>query len=744
MSDYKKTLRLPQTSFPMKANLVQREPETLKFWDKIDAYGAMVEANEGAERYVLHDGPPYANGHIHLGTTLNKVLKDIIVKSRNMVGIKAEYVPGWDCHGLPIEHKVAQELREKGKTDLPALTVRKICRSYAEKWVGVQRKEFQRLGVLGTWDDPYLTMKPVYEAATARELGNFMGKGNVVRSKKPIYWCNDCETALAEAEVEYADHTSPSIYVRFPLPDEKLKDICPEADPAKSYVIIWTTTPWTLPSNMGVTLHAEFDYVVVEKDGEFFLLAEGLLEDCAKKFGWEEGSYRIAAKATGDKFEGLKARHPFYDRESVFCLGDHVTLETGTGCVHTAPAMAARTTTWASSTAWRSFRPWTTRAGSCPSVEFFAGLRVDEANEAYHRKAQGSRQSHGLGQDVALLPALLALQAARHLPRHHAVVHLHGEERSSQEGAQGHQRRRALDPLLGPRAHPQHDRVPPGLVHLAPAHLGRAHRGAPVQGLRRSLVREGLGHGHRGQVRTHERGCDYWFEAPMEDVVPEGLTCPHCGGNHWEKEDDILDVWFDSGTSFAAVAEKRPELQFPTDMYLEGSDQHRGWFHSSLLASIGTRGCAPYKSVLTHGYVVDGEGKKMSKSIGNVVAPQEIIDKHGADILRMWVSSVNYQDDVRISDDILSRLVDAYRRIRNTLRYLLGNLGDFDPAVNAVAPEAMLPLDRYAMTLVDGVHKRVQRGYREFEFHRVHHALHNMCVTDLSAFYLDIVKDRST
>ncbi|BBD07749.1 isoleucine--tRNA ligase [Desulfovibrio ferrophilus] len=740
MSDYKKTLHLPGTSFPMKANLVQREPEMLKFWEEIDAYSVMVAANEGQERYVLHDGPPYANGHIHLGTTLNKVLKDIIVKSRNMSGKKAEYVPGWDCHGLPIEHKVSSELREKGKTDLPALTIRKICRSYAEKWVDIQRGEFKRLGVLGTWDDPYLTMKPVYEAATARELGNFMGKGSVVRSKKPIYWCYDCETALAEAEVEYADHSSPSIYVRFPLNDPKLKDIIPQADPAKAYVVIWTTTPWTLPSNMAVSLHPDFDYVLVEVGGEQHLLAEGLLEDCAKKFGWAD--YTVLATVSGDKFEGLKATHPFYDRESTLILGNHVTLESGTGCVHTAPGHGREDYDVALKYDIEVLSPLDDQGRFLPSVEFFAGMRVDESNPHVIAK-------------VKELGRLLAQENISHSYPHcwrckePVIYRATTQWFISME--RNDLRKKALKAISNDvRWIPSWGRERIfNMIESRPDWCISRQRnwGVPIVALLckdcdEAWFEKDWVMGIVDKFETHERGCDYWFEATMEEVVPEGLTCPHCGGNHWEKEDDILDVWFDSGTSFAAVAEKRPELRFPTDMYLEGSDQHRGWFHSSLLASVGTRDCAPYKSVLTHGYVVDGEGKKMSKSIGNVVAPQEIIAKHGADILRMWVSSVNYQDDVRISDDILSRLVDAYRRIRNTLRYLLGNLGDFDPAKHAVSPADMLPLDRYAMTLVYDIHNRVQRGYEEFEFHRAYHALHNMCVTELSAFYLDIVKDR--
>ncbi|MFK4764959.1 isoleucine--tRNA ligase [Desulfobaculum sp. SPO524] len=740
MSDYKKTLHLPRTKFPMKANLTQNEPKTLKFWQDTDVYKTMIEANEGQESYTLHDGPPYANGHIHLGTAMNKVIKDIIVKHKNMQGIKAEYVPGWDCHGLPIEHKVGQELKAKGKTDLPALTIRKICRSYAEKWMKTQRKEFQRLGVLGTWDNPYLTMRPSYEAATARELGRFMAKGGVVRNKKPIYWCNDCKTALAEAEVEYADHTSPSIFVRFPLTDKKVTDIIPEADPAKTFVCIWTTTPWTLPSNMAIAFHADYDYVCVKKGDEFYILAEELLASCAEKFGWDE--YTTVATLKGEKFEGLKARHCIYDRESLLVLADYVTLESGTGCVHTAPGHGPDDYMTGYRYGLDIYSPLDDEGRFLPTVEFFAGLRVDEANPHVIDK-------------LTELGNLLAMEKISHSYPHcwrckqPVIYRATTQWFISMENNDLRQKSlKAIDedvqwiPAWGrERIH--------NMIEMRPDWCISRQRtwGVPIM----ALLCKDCGEAWFDsdwvmnivdKFEEHETGCDYWFEAALEDIVPEGLTCPHCGGNHWEKEDDILDVWFDSGTSFAAVVEQRDECSYPADLYLEGSDQHRGWFHSSLLASMGTRDKAPYKSVLTHGYVVDGEGKKMSKSIGNVVAPQEIIDKYGADILRMWVSSENYQADVRISDDILSRLVDAYRRIRNTMRFILGNLGDFDPKVNAVAPEQMLPLDRYAMDLIQSIHKKIERSYNEFEFHRVYHAVHNMCVTDLSAFYLDILKDR--
>ena len=738
MSDYKKTLRLPNTSFPMKANLRQREPETLKRWQDENTYGKMVAANDGAERYVLHDGPPYANGHIHMGTALNKILKDIVVKSRNMQGYRAEYVPGWDCHGLPIEHKVAQELKKKGK-ELPPLIVRKLCREYAAKWLGVQREEFKRLGVFGTWDDPYMTMKPEYESTTARELGNFMAKGGVVRGKKPVHWCCDCKTALAEAEVEYADHTSPSIYVRFPLNDEKAASLA-GVDPASLYIVIWTTTPWTIPDNMAVAVHPDFVYVFARVGEAVYVVARELLESCAAKFGWE--SPEILAEVSGRDLEGAVAKHPLYDRPSPVVLADYVTLDSGTGCVHTAPGHGREDFETGVRNGLEIYSPMDDSGRFFKEVEFFAGLTITEATPKVIEK-------------LAEVGNLMARENISHSYPHcwrckqPVIFRATTQWFISMEA--GDLRKKSLDairsdvhwvPAWGEeRIH--------GMIESRPDWCISRQRtwGVPIVALiceecDESYYEPEWVMGVVDKFAQHPTGCDYWFEAPIEEIVPEGLTCPRCGAKHFRRETDILDVWFDSGTSFAAVAERRPELGFPADLYLEGSDQHRGWFHSSLLASMGTRGVPPYKTVLTHGYVVDGDGRKMSKSIGNVIAPQEIIDKHGAEILRMWVSAVNYQEDIRISDEILNRLVDAYRRIRNTSRFLLGNLADFDPAKNAVAPDEMLPLDRYALDLVTSRHLSIQKAYRDFEFHKVYHTLHNLCVTDLSAFYLDITKDR--
>jgi isoleucyl-tRNA synthetase len=739
MSDYKKTLNLPATTFPMKANLRQKEPELLDFWAKSDTYRAMVAARKGKPRYVLHDGPPYANGRLHMGHALNKILKDIIVKSRHMAGYEAPYVPGWDCHGLPIEHKVEQELKEKKKTGLPAVVIRKLCREYAMKFVDIQRKEFKRLGVFGEWDDPYLTLNPAYESATARILCEFVESGSVIRGKKPIHWCISCKTALAEAEVEYADEKSPSIFVRFPLTDPRTAQVLPGADPKDTYAVIWTTTPWTLPDNMAVAVHPDFDYALVAAGGGRYILAKELLPGLAKRFGWE--TYEVLSEAPGVALEGLAARHPFYDRPSPLVLGDHVTLEAGTGLVHTAPGHGREDYDVGVRYGLEILSPMDDSGRFLDSVEFFRGKDVFEANPLVIEKLK----------EVGHLLAQSGISHSYpHCWRCKKPVIFRATTQWFVSMEKNDLRARALAaiendvawiPAWGKeRIHNMISGRPDWCISR------QRNWGVPIIALLCASCDAAYNDPAwmtdvAAKFASHPRGCDYWFEAPMEEIVPPGLTCPHCGGTHWVKEDDILDVWFDSGTSFAAVVEQRPECRFPADMYLEGSDQHRGWFHSSLLASIGARGVAPYRSVLTHGYVVDGDGRKMSKSVGNVISPQEIIDKHGAEILRIWTSAVDYRDDIRISDEIVSRIVEAYRRIRNTCRFILGNLGGFSPA-DAVSPGDMLPLDRFALDSVIREHDRMCAAYEKFEFHKVFHGLHNLCVTDLSAFYLDIIKDR--
>ncbi|NCD25041.1 MAG: isoleucine--tRNA ligase [Deltaproteobacteria bacterium] len=738
MSDYKKTLNLPATTFPMKASLTQNEPKILERWASTDAYNAMVNANDGQETYVLHDGPPYANGHIHIGHAMNKILKDIIVKHRNMTGRKAQYVPGWDCHGLPIELKVEQELG--GKTNFSTLEIRQKCREYALKYLDIQREEFKRLGVLGTWDKPYLTMTPDYETATARELANFYKLGSVQRNKKPIYWCGSCETALAEAEVEYDDHASPSIYVRFPLRAPELAKVFPQAAPDKSFIVIWTTTPWTIPDNLAVAVHPDFEYDLIRVGDEFYILAKELVAACAAKFGW--ASHDVVTTVAGGALEGLIARHPFYDRPSPVVTADYVTLDAGTGCVHTAPGHGREDYETGLRHGLDILSPLDDQARFLPSVEFFGGKHVFEANPLVIAKL--TEVGHLLGSEKIK-------HSYPHCWRCKKPVIFRATTQWFITMEHNNLRSKALDaidndvrwiPAWGKeRIH--------NMIKFRPDWCISRQRmwGVPIIALLCKDCGEAFfdadwAHGIVDRFATHPTGADYWFEAPLEEIVPQGLTCPKCGGRHWEKEDDILDVWFDSGTSFAAVVEGRPECRFPADLYLEGTDQHRGWFHSSLLAAVGTRDVPPYKAVLTHGFVLDGQGRKMSKSIGNVVAPQEIIEKHGAEVLRLWVASENYQEDLRISDEIIGRLVDAYRKIRNTCRFILGNLNDFNPATDRVPFKTMLSLDRHALNMVRGKHRIIQAAYENFEFHKVYHTLHNLCITDLSSYYLDIIKDR--
>jgi isoleucyl-tRNA synthetase len=739
MTDYKKTLNLPQTPFPMRANLSQKEPQMLAFWEKIDAYGTMVEANADGESYVLHDGPPYANGNIHMGTAMNKVLKDIIVKSKNMQGFQAKYVPGWDCHGLPIEFKVEQEFK-LNKMAVSTLEVRRRCREYAWKYVGVQREEFKRLGVLGTWDEPYITMHPAYEAATARELGRFMAQGAVVRNKKPVHWCCSCETALAEAEVEYAEHGSPSIYVSFPVDDPRVAELFPAAEGLSVSIVIWTTTPWTIPDNMAVAVHPEFSYALVRVQDKAFLVAEELVERLGPVFGWNDAL--ILAVLPGKALEGLQGRHPFYDRASPVVLADYVSLEAGTGCVHTAPGHGREDYETGLRYGLETLSPLDDRGCFYPATELLGGLNVFDANPKVIEILKDSGR---------LLAQERISHSYPHCWRCKKPVIFRATMQWFISMDKNDLRKKALAAITDSvRWIPAwgRERIYNMIAHRPDWCISRQRNwGVPIV----ALLCKDCGHAYMDadwvfsvvdRFAGHERGADFWFEAPLEDIAPKGLTCPECRGTTWEKEDDILDVWFDSGTSFAAVLEQRSECSFPADLYLEGSDQHRGWFHSSLLASVGTREVAPYRAVLTHGYVVDAQGRKMSKSVGNVIAPQEIIKKFGAEILRLWVASEDYQDDVRISDETLSRLVDAYRRIRNTCRFLLGNLHDFQVEKHGLSMEQLLPLDRFAMDLVNRRHMRIVEAYNQFEFHKVFHALHNLCASDLSAFYLDVVKDR--
>ena len=734
--DYKQTLNLPRTGFPMKANLVKKEPEILAEWDGMDLYGMIREASQGRPRYMLHDGPPYANGHIHMGTAFNKILKDIIVKSKQMAGYDAPYVPGWDCHGLPIEHKVDSELGEK-KAELSQAEVRGLCRQYAARFIDIQREEFKRLGVLGEWDRPYLTMNYPYEATIVREFGKFAMNGSLVRSKKPIYWCISCETALAEAEVEYAEHTSPSIYVKFPMISD-LSELYPELAGKDVYVVIWTTTPWTMPSNLAIALHPDLDYVAADTgEGGVLILADGLVDRCMDTFGID--SYEILAKPKPSELEHLKAKHPLYDRESEIVLASYVTLEAGTGCVHTAPGHGREDYETGLAYGLEAYSPLDDQGRFTPDVEFFAGMNVFEANRAVNDK---------LMEVGALLKEQDITHEYPHCWRCKQPVIFRATEQWFISMDKTGLRKKALDAINTVTWFPSwgKDRIY-GMIAKRPDWCISRQRawGVPITVLfcedcGEMVISEEIIE-HVASI-VEKSGVDVWFTETPKDLLPPGTRCSACGGDRFRRETDILDVWFDSGVSYAAVMEKRDYLDSPTDLYLEGSDQHRGWFHSSLLCSVGTRDVAPYRSVLTHGFVVDGAGKAMHKSAGNVISPLDLIKTYGAEILRLWVAGEDYTDNIRLSKEILQRLTEAYRRIRNTCRYLSGNLSDFDPDTDAVPYEQMEELDRWALHQLQVLSERVQKAYDEFEFHLIYHSLHNFCVLDLSSFYLDIIKDR--
>ena len=733
--DYKDTLNLPKTSFPMKANLPQREPEILKRWEEEKTYQQLREIAKERPKYILHDGPPYANGHIHIGTALNKILKDLIIKSRNMAGFNGEYVPGWDCHGLPIEHEVDKSLGSK-KGSYSISEKRKLCRAFANRFIDIQREEFKRLGVMGEWENPYLTMSYDYEATIAREYGRFVGKGSVYRGKKPVYWCASCVTALAEAEVEYEDHKSPSIAVKFPALSD-FGERLPALKNKKVYVLIWTTTPWTIPANLAIAFHPDYTYVAAEVDGEVWILAEALLNQVMAKA--KKKQVQVLEKFSGKTLEGLKTRHPFLDRESVLILANYITLDTGTGCVHTAPGHGQEDYESGLEYHIPIYSPVDDHGRFTPDVEFFAGQYVFDANEAVSQK---------LKEVGALVYSEVYTHQYPNCWRCKNPIIFRATEQWFISMEKNGLRQKALEAIdkVSWIPHWGHDRIY-GMIQNRPDWCISRQRawGVPIVAFTCTSCGEIL---NEEPVVEHvsrlfeKGGADAWFDLSVKELLPPGTRCPKCQGEEFKKETDILDVWFDSGVSYAAVCEKRPNLKSPADMYLEGSDQHRGWFHSSLLASVGTRGQAPYHSVLTHGFVVDEKGRKMSKSLGNVILPDEVIKRYGAEILRLWVAAEDYRDDIRISEEILSRLSDAYRRIRNTCRFLLGNLYDFDPRKDRVPDSQLHDLDRWILLRLQKLTARLREAYTNFEFHMVYHGIQNFCTVDLSALYLDILKDR--
>jgi isoleucyl-tRNA synthetase len=733
--DYKSTLNLPNTSFPMKANLTQNEPERLKKWDDLRLYEQMRGIRKGAKLFHLHDGPPYANGHIHIGHAVNKILKDIVIKYYFKEGYDTPYIPGWDCHGLPIELQAEKDLG-KGKKDLSKLEIRKYCRRYAEKFVKIQADEFKRLGIPGEWDDPYITMAYDYQANIAREFANFVKSGTIYRGKKPVYWCTSCVTALAEAEVEYDDHASPSIYVKFPVKTD-MSDVIRELKGKAVSIIIWTTTPWTLPANKAVAVHPDFEYAAVDAGGnEVYIIAKELLSGFEKML---QKSCPVVAELDGGKLRGLRCEHPFEDWDSVVLMADFVTLDTGTGCVHIAPGHGHEDYELGLKHGLEVYAPVDSHGNFEAAVKYFAGKNVFKVNQEIIEKLRELRKLLG-SQEIS--------HSYPHCWRCKKPVIFRAEEQWFVSMDRSGLRKTALDEINKVRWIPQwgRERIYNMIENRPDWCISRQRAwGVPIVAFECKSCKEIILDENiirKAAELFHEHGADIWFEKDSAYFLGEGHKCKKCGSVEFDKEEDILDVWFDSGVSYSYMKSKH-KYEFPVDMYLEGSDQHRGWFHSSLLACCAAYGHAPYKSVLTHGFVVDASGRKMSKSMGNVISPQEIISKFGAEILRIWVSSEDYKEDIRISQEIINRLVDSYRRVRNTFRYILGVLGDFDPQKNYVEYENLSPLDKSILHRLYVLNHKVRNAYGNYEFHTVFHSIHNFCTVDLSALYLDILKDRT-
>ncbi len=763
--DLKKTVNLPKTDFSQKANLGQAEPARLKKWKEIGLYNKIEEARKGREKFILHDGPPYANADIHIGTALNKILKDFVVKTRSMMGYDAPYVPGYDCHGLPIETLVEKKLAEKGKNkaDIPVSSFRRICREHASTAMNNQTRDFQRLGILGEWENPYLTMSPEYESSTARLFGKFLERGYVYKGLRPVYWCIHDQTALAEAEVEYREHTSPSVYVKFPLRSDPA-DIDAALAGKNAFLVIWTTTPWTLPANLGIAVHPDFDYSAIEVGSEVYIVASELkgafVETC--EF---EASAEIA-RFKGSKLDRLEARHAWLERTSLIMNGEHVTLgeadaeteldvrfeskssaKSGTGLVHTAPGHGADDFHIGKKYGLDIYNPVDAAGRFIAEVEHFGGMNIFEANP----KIVEFLRENGM---------LLHSEKYQHRYPHcwrcknPVVFRATPQWFISMDEIQGDSdakplRQAALDEIGNVKWHPSW-----GEGRMSNMFKGRPDWcvsrqrswGVPIpvfycKGCDETIADPKI-IDHVADIFAHETA-DAWYSRPENELLPDGFKCPKCGDSDFRKETDILDVWFDSGSSCVAVLETRGDtLRFPADVYLEGGDQYRGWFNSSLSCGIAAHDRAPYKQIVTHGWVVDGEGKKQSKSLGNVTAPQEIIDRSGAEILRLWAAAVDYTEDVRCSDEILSRVVDAYRKFRNTLRYALGNLDGFNPAKDSVAEDDLLEIDRWALANLDEVTAKAIAGYEAYDFQAAYGAIYNFCTVTLSARYFDIIKDR--
>ena len=737
--DYNKTINLPKTDFPMRAGLPKREPEMLQEMYDHDLYHKMVKRNEGKPPFVLHDGPPYANGNIHIGTALNKILKDMIVKHRNMTGWCAPYVPGWDTHGLPIESAVLKDKKVK-RDEMTTAQFRTKCREYAESYIEKMTGQFQRLGVLGEWENPYITLLPEFEAKQIEVFGKMAEKGLIYKGMKPVYWCPFDQTALAEAEIEYADDPCTTIFVKFPVADDKGK-LGQYADLSRTYFVIWTTTPWTIPGNYAICLNAEFDYVLLQvPGGDVYVLAKDLAESVCKAAGIDYAACTVLATLKGSAFELMRAKHPLFDRESVILNGEHVTLDAGSGCVHTAPGFGAEDF----QICQQYDKAGLTHIG-VPVPVNAKGVMTDE-------RYNGQFYAKGNDMVVADLEAegfLVAKENITHSYPHcwrckHPIIYRATEQWFCSVDAIKDAAVKACDSIQW-KPEWGKERMTSMITERNDWCISRQRVwGVPIpifycDDCGADIVTpETIAH---VAALFREHGSNVWFDREAADLLPQGFVCPKCGKAHFTKETDIMDVWFDSGSTWAAVAAERPYLKYPADLYLEGGDQYRGWFQSSMLTSIAVNGVAPYKQIATHGWTVDGEGKAMHKSLGNAVSPDEVIKDYGADMLRLWVSSADYTQDMRISPEILKQLSQAYLKIRNTARYMLGNLAGFDPD-HPVALADMESLDRFALASFNNLVKTCRDAYDRYEFHAVYRAVYNFCVTDMSNFYLDIIKDR--
>ena len=732
--EYKDTLNLPKTDFPMKADLPNREPKMLKVWQDSDLHGKIRAKSKGRQKFVLHDGPPYANGSIHMGHALNKILKDIVIRYKTMRGFDSPYVPGWDCHGLPVEHQLFKELKLT-KYDIDQVQFRKKAHDYAMKYVEIQKLEFKRLGILGFWDKPYLTLSRHYEASIARSFGKLVDKGYIYKGLKPVNWCATCETALAEAEVEYEDKTSLSVYVKFKVAGGASKVFGGAENVA---FVIWTTTPWTLLANVAIAVHPDLDYALVKAQGEHLVISKALLEGVMEKAGIKD--YAVIKTFKGRELEGIEADHPFIERKSKLVLAGYVSMEEGTGCVHTAPGHGQDDYFTGVKYGLPIVMPVDRRGKFDATCGEFSGMKVNDANKLIAEKLKS-------------LGALLSEEDVKHSYPHcwrckKPIIFRATEQyflKIDHDGLREKMLGAITDSIKWiPDA--GRARISAMVKNRPDWCLSRQrYWGVPIiafqcKGCKETLL-DAKAIDHVASLFEHD-GADVWFAWKEEDLLLKGSKCRKCGGTEFTKETDIIDVWFDSGVSHQAVLKSDKDLDYPCEMYLEGSDQHRGWFQAALITAMSIDGKPSYKNVLTHGFVVDGEGKKMSKSLGNVITPEQVMKRYGADILRLWVASSDYNEDIRLSDEILARLADAYRKIRNTYKYLLSNLYDFDPAKHAVEHSKMLEIDRWILSRLSGLLKECEASYDSCAFHKVYRDVYNFCGFEVSSVYLDILKDR--